>query len=139
MVDLPSPWKSLQERRRIHGPGSQEALELLVRIVFGGGGKMIIELDEQAAQKILEYLLNAKKRAEFVIAKKGRYDEAAVTRAENVVQTLNPLINALLEKARAKEEKKESDLEKRVKQLEAWKEQTNIILKKLVAYHSGEV
>lgn len=56
---------------------------------------MQIELHPTVAKNLLDYLLNAKKRAEFVVAKKDKYDQAAVERAEHVVSLLTPVCNAL--------------------------------------------
>jgi len=108
---------------------------------------MQIELHPEVAKNLLEYLLNAKKRAEFVISKKERYDKAAVERAERVVALLsvvcNALDSALKKEVKSEEKPKECEaiknLEKRVKDLELKLEQAEVIIKKLAAYHSGEI
>jgi len=108
---------------------------------------MQIELHPEVAKNLLTYLLNIKKRAEFVAAKKNKYDKAAVERAEKTVSLLSVVCNALdsaLKKEQAKQQEANSptqigELEKRIKNLEFKMEQAEIILKRLVAYHEGEI
>jgi len=121
----------------------------------------LIELHPAVAKNLLNYLVNARKRAEFVIKKSDRYDAAAVQRAKHVVSLLTPVINALKNpvgvtgkdageavegeaKAEAVDRLKSIEdritaLENRVKSWEAWKENTNVVLRRLVSYHEGDL
>ena len=121
----------------------------------------LIELHPAVAKNLLNYLVNARKRAEFVIKKSDRYDAAAVQRAKHVVSLLTPVINALKNpvgvtgkdagepviETKAVEkpdrlkaiEDRITALENRVKSWEAWKENTNVVLRRLVSYHEGDL
>jgi len=108
---------------------------------------MQIELHPEVAKNLLNYLLNAKKRAEFVIAKKEKYPQGAIQRAEHVVSLLTPVCDSLNKaiqgveslKAKPEEQPKQTDLEKRLRDLELKTAQMEVIVKKLVAYHEGEI
>jgi len=112
---------------------------------------MQIELHPDVAKNLLNYLQKAKERSEFVIKKKEKYPKQAVERAERNVALLTVVCNALnnvLKNQPASNSPTQTavnsptqigELEKRIKDLEFKMEQAEIILKKLVSYHSGEI
>ena len=121
----------------------------------------LIKLHPAVAKNLLNYLENVKKRAEFVIAKPDRYDRTAIKRAEHVVSLLTPVIDALKnpvgvsgedaikpseQPQREENQDRIQAIEDRIKALEeeikgwkSWQEIVNAHLKKLLAYHTGDI
>jgi len=116
---------------------------------------MKVELHPEVAKNLLKYLENAMKRSEYIINNKSKYNKEAVENAERVYSLLsvvcNNLRNAinLVQTEETKEEKPKEDtkqleqkiieLENKVKELQQKLEMDELILKKLKAYHTGEI
>jgi len=101
-----------------------------------------------------EYLLNMLKRKELacehIVKNQQKYNALAVGRAKTTLKICRSLINKIKKESTEDSEKKQAasdpeilarieELETRIEQLEVWKELTQPIIKKLVAYHQGEV
>jgi len=110
---------------------------------------MLIDLHPNIAKNLLDYLLNAKKKAEYVVSKKEKYSWDAIERAQRVVDLLNVVCNALQEALKNSSNSptagigelnnKLTEIEKKIGELISWKDQVEVIIKKLVAYHSGDI
>jgi len=112
---------------------------------------MKVELHPEVAKNLLKYLENAMKRSEYIINNKSKYNKEAVENAERVYSLLSVVCNNLRNalnlvqtEEKPKEENKQleqkiNELENKIKELQQKLEMDELILKKLKAYHTGEV
>ena len=85
----------------------------------------------------LDYLLNLLKRkqlaSDFILKHKAKYSADAVERAQKTKDLTTSIISKLTKKGSSEDR----SLEDRLKALEAWRSQTELVIKKLVSYHEG--
>jgi len=95
-----------------------------------GVNMTLIDLDENRRTWLLNYLVKKADSCRYILDPKRGYSERAKQRAGDILANIEPIIKAL--KSPVIKAVKPSALEPRIAALET-------IVKKLVAYHRGEV
>jgi len=103
--------------------------------------RWVIELDEEERNYLLNLLKRRQLYSDSILAKKGRYSKFTYERMAREFNLATQILEKLGNKTivlRGKPLEK-SGIEDRLKKLEMKVEQLEVIVKKLVAYHKGEI
>ena len=103
--------------------------------------KFLLELDLEEKDFLLNFLKRKQLRCEHMLNNPSRYDDLALQRAEKTYKLTSSILEKLGNvRLHPKMENKEKEsLEDRLNKLEVRVDQMQVLLKKLVAYHSGDI